>query len=893
MNRAPLHCVCFLCLLTFGLFHQAEAAAHHGFDPVSVTAKDPYLESLKNNEVLQKLFNKYGKDGKMTFEGFQELLDRLGLGEVRIVHHEAMIIDHKEGRNSSTDTVSVVDTFGDTDHVHYPHNDNLDGGHSDHDGHNHREESGTGHQNQDHSDHSHDQDSHESAMSGEAHSDHDHDHPREEPTQTIKQVPQSPTTTPVPVPAAMQEAPSPRPGRHSSSRRQRRKGKRRQRQRGRKSKVVPTTSSTSVDLLEITTETLRRDRRRVGRQTGREEDEHHDGHDHDDHEEEQEHGLEDHDHEHGDHDHEQKDDHEHEDHDHGDHDHEHEDHDHGDHDHEHEDHDHGDLDHEHGDHEHDDHDLDHGDHEHDDHDHEHRDHEHEDHDHEHGEQDHGDHEHDDHDHEHGDPEHEDHEHDDHDHDDGDHEHGDNDHDNHNHKSHDHGKDDHDDHLHDHNNEDHDHHDHEPGAHCLSAAEILVEYNIPPGMKVMTMPDFMNICPLLITQIDEQACMVHEEDSHDHSEHDHEEHKGTEMPAAVWGYGILAVTVISLLAVLGIVLLPFMEQRVYQFLLCFLVALAVGTLTGDAVLHLLPHALGLHAHADEGGHEGHEGHDEGHGDKGGHLDPVLKGLTVLFGIYFLFIMEKLMGVMTKRRAKRKAKKLRKQKELAHPAESYELKVATDSPIEDDHCHHHHHHHHHDNEKLKDAGIATMAWMVIMGDGLHNFSDGLAIGAAFASGIPGGVSTSIAVFCHELPHELGDFALLIRAGMSVKQAILYNLMSACICYIGLLIGLGIGKLSGNVIQYVFAVTAGMFLYVGLVDMLPDMVHPNQPQVIAEHDHGEHGHGHSHRQNDFSLDNNHGKRKKKQEPVNPVLVQTFGLLVGIGIMLLIAVYEDKIKI
>ncbi|KAI8488134.1 hypothetical protein Bbelb_342520 [Branchiostoma belcheri] len=429
------------------------------------------------------------------------------------------------------------------------------------------------------------------------------------------------------------------------------------------------------------------------------------------------------------------------------------------------------------------------------------------------------------------------------------------------------------------------------SQCLSAAEILVEYNIPPGMKVMTMPDFMNICPLLITQIDEQACMVHEEDSHDHSEHD--EHKGTEMPAAVWGYGILAVTVISLLAVLGIVLLPFMEQRVYQFLLCFLVALAVGTLTGDAVLHLLPHALGLHAHADEDGHEGHEGHDEGHGDKGGHLDPVLKGLTVLFGIYFLFIMEKLMGVMTKRRAKRKAKKLRKQKELAHPAESYELKVATDSPIEDDHCHHHHHHHHHDNEKLKDAGIATMAWMVIMGDGLHNFSDGLAIGAAFASGIPGGVSTSIAVFCHELPHELGDFALLIRAGMSVKQAILYNLMSACICYIGLLIGLGIGKLSGNVIQYVFAVTAGMFLYVGLVDMLPDMVHPNQPQVIAEHDHGEHGHGHSHGQNDFSLDNNHGKRKKKQEPVNPVLVQTFGLLVGIGIMLLIAVYEDKIKI
>ena len=50
------------------------------------------------------------------------------------------------------------------------------------------------------------------------------------------------------------------------------------------------------------------------------------------------------------------------------------------------------------------------------------------------------------------------------------------------------------------------------------------------------------------------------------------------------------------------------------------------------------------------------------------------------------------------------------------------------------------------------------MVILGDGIHNFSDGLAIGAAFASSITGGFSTSIAVFCHELPHEIGKFTEL---------------------------------------------------------------------------------------------------------------------------------------
>lgn len=55
------------------------------------------------------------------------------------------------------------------------------------------------------------------------------------------------------------------------------------------------------------------------------------------------------------------------------------------------------------------------------------------------------------------------------------------------------------------------------------------------------------------------------------------------------------------------------------------------------------------------------------------------------------------------------------------------------------------------------INAVAWMIIVGDTLHNISDGLAIGAAFSeggsSGISGGISTSIAVFCHELPHELG--------------------------------------------------------------------------------------------------------------------------------------------
>lgn len=65
------------------------------------------------------------------------------------------------------------------------------------------------------------------------------------------------------------------------------------------------------------------------------------------------------------------------------------------------------------------------------------------------------------------------------------------------------------------------------------------------------------------------------------------------------------------------------------------------------------------------------------------------------------------------------------------------------------------------------IATVAWMIIFGDGVHNFIDGLSIGAAFSESILTGISVSIAVLCEEFPHELGDFAVLLNSGMSMKQ------------------------------------------------------------------------------------------------------------------------------
>lgn len=69
-------------------------------------------------------------------------------------------------------------------------------------------------------------------------------------------------------------------------------------------------------------------------------------------------------------------------------------------------------------------------------------------------------------------------------------------------------------------------------------------------------------------------------------------------------------------------------------------------------------------------------------------------------------------------------------------------------------HHGHSHTHGHVHSAPKTMSNVVWMVVMGDGLHNFTDGMAIGAAFAGSLAGGFSTAVAVFCHELPHEIGN-------------------------------------------------------------------------------------------------------------------------------------------
>ena len=98
----------------------------------------------------------------------------------------------------------------------------------------------------------------------------------------------------------------------------------------------------------------------------------------------------------------------------------------------------------------------------------------------------------------------------------------------------------------------------------------------------------------------------------------------------------------------------------------------------------------------------------------------------------------------------------------------------------HSHGHGHGHGHAHCDMVPGSVAAVAWMVILGDGIHNFSDGLAIGAAFASSVTGGVSTSVAVLCHELPHEIGKSCSFVALRLASVLGAANHYVLAVVCY-----------------------------------------------------------------------------------------------------------------
>ena len=189
-----------------------------------------------------------------------------------------------------------------------------------------------------------------------------------------------------------------------------------------------------------------------------------------------------------------------------------------------------------------------------------------------------------------------------------------------------------------------------------------------------------------------------------------------------------------------------------------VSFAIGALLGAALLGLLPHALEA-----LGGNDFHS----------------ITG-TLLLGLFGFFLLEKL--VLWR------------------------------------HCHHEQCEVHvPENDDRHHPAAGTL---ILIGDSLHNFIDGVLIAAAFLTDVHLGIVTSLAVAAHEIPQEVGDFAVLLHSGFSTGKAFLFNLLSSLATVVGAVLAYYSFKNLEPVLPYVLAIAASSFIYVAVADLIPGL-------------------------------------------------------------------------
>ncbi|WP_150046364.1 ZIP family metal transporter [Methylomonas rhizoryzae] len=146
----------------------------------------------------------------------------------------------------------------------------------------------------------------------------------------------------------------------------------------------------------------------------------------------------------------------------------------------------------------------------------------------------------------------------------------------------------------------------------------------------------------------------------------------------------------------------------------------------------------------------------------------------------------------------------------------------------HCHAHAcemhgedaHHSHNSAENSHQHGRRAAGTFIILGDGIHNFVDGILVGAAFLTDVHLGMVTSLAVAAHEIPQEVGDFAILLHSGYERRKALLYNVLASLTTVAGgVLAYFGLGDMQAS-LPYFLVLAASSFIYIAVADLIPSL-------------------------------------------------------------------------
>ncbi|KAJ0241413.1 IAA-alanine resistance protein 1 [Hirschfeldia incana] len=328
--------------------------------------------------------------------------------------------------------------------------------------------------------------------------------------------------------------------------------------------------------------------------------------------------------------------------------------------------------------------------------------------------------------------------------------------------------------------------------------------------------------------------------------------------ALWFNALGCSLLVSLASLICLILLPvmFVQGKPAKWFVDALALFGAGAMLGDAFLHQLPHAFGGgHSH-DHDHHESHGHHDHSHSDSPSHshsIQDLSVGLSVLAGIVVFLLVEKL------------------------------VRYVEENSSGSNTWGHHHHHHHAGSKKLKDEddhnnadkqcpsenssekvssgskdkplrkrktsasdgedksnsgaeltsdgkmdkpeqveknSSLVFGYLNLFSDGVHNFTDGMALGSAFLIyGSVGGWSRTMFLLAHELPQEIGDFGILVRSGFTVTKALFFNFLSALVALAGTSLVLVWGNEPGQS-SLIEGFTAGGFIYIAVAGVLAEM-------------------------------------------------------------------------
>jgi zinc and cadmium transporter len=234
--------------------------------------------------------------------------------------------------------------------------------------------------------------------------------------------------------------------------------------------------------------------------------------------------------------------------------------------------------------------------------------------------------------------------------------------------------------------------------------------------------------------------------------------------------VLCTLLSGVLSVLAAGVFLALPARQREGVLPHLVSFATGALLGAALLALIPHAV-----IGAGNERVHE-----------------VGIALIAGIALFFVLEKFLL-------------------WRHCHDDH----CDEHTVSDLHDHGHNHDHQHDRARKKASGS-----LVLVGDALHNLLDGVLIAAAFLTDVHLGIVTALAIMAHEIPQEVGNFAVLLHSGVSRGRALGLNLLTSLTAVIGGVVGYFALETAVRILPFALAVAASSLLYVAVADLIPGL-------------------------------------------------------------------------